>query len=237
MSTSTYKRILLKISGEALAGDQDAGLDPQMLKKVAHELIELQSSGIEVAIVIGAGNIFRGLQAAAKGSDRVTADQMGMLGTMINCLALTDQLRQLGASVALMTNVPMPEVAATFHAHTAKNLLSAGQIVICGGGTGNPFFTTDTASALKAVELECDVMLKGTNVDGVYSADPKQDPNAERFEQISYDDVIAKNLKVMDMAAFALARDNQLPILIYDMAEKGGAKAVLDGNIISTRVG
>lgn len=237
MAKSPYNRILLKVSGEALAGDQTFGIESKFLNSVAAQIAAAHAAGVQIAIVIGAGNIFRGMQVAAQGGDRVTADQMGMLGTIINSLALGDALKKQGVPVRVFSTVFMPAVADQFRADTAIIALENNEVIICGGGTGNPFFTTDTASALKAVELKCDVMLKGTKVDGVYTADPMIDPEATRFDEVSHDEVIARNLKVMDMAAFALARDNGLQILVYSIQGDGDLLGVLDGTVSSTRVG
>ncbi|MCF6327804.1 MAG: UMP kinase [Devosiaceae bacterium] len=235
--TYPYKRILLKVSGEVLAGDQNFGIEAKFLKSLAGQIVKIASNGVQVAIVIGAGNIFRGLKIAAEGGDRVTGDLMGMLGTVINSLALGQEITAQGVEAKVFSSVPMPSVADVFTARDAKAALRKGQVVICGGGTGNPFFTTDTAAALKAIELDCDVLLKGTKVDGIYSADPNIDPDATRFDSISHAEVIAKDLKIMDTAAFALARDNKLPILVYALDARGGLSGVLDGQVFSTRVG
>jgi len=237
MAKSAYKRILLKVSGEVLAGDQSFGIEPKFLHHMADQIAEVAKSGIQVAIVIGAGNIFRGMAVAAKGGDRVTSDLMGMLGTVINSLALGDAIEQKGLKVRVYSNVPMETVADTFTARDANIALSDGYVVVCAGGTGSPFFTTDTAAALKAIELRCDVLLKGTKVDGVYSEDPKKNPKAQRFETISHEEVISRDLRVMDTAAFALARDNGLPIIVYALDDKEGLKGVLAGRARSTRVG
>jgi len=237
MAKSAYKRILLKVSGEVLAGDQSFGIEPKFLHAMADQIAEVAKSGVQVAIVIGAGNIFRGMAVAAKGGDRVTSDLMGMLGTVINSLALGDAIEQKGLKVKVYSNVPMETVADTFTARDANLALADGYVVVCAGGTGSPFFTTDTAAALKAIELRCDVLLKGTKVDGVYSEDPKKNPKAKRFETISHEEVIAKDLRVMDTAAFALARDNGLPIIVYALDDKEGLKGVLAGRARSTRVG
>jgi uridylate kinase len=237
MAKSAYKRILLKVSGEVLAGDQSFGIEPKFLHAMADQIAEVAKSGIQVAIVIGAGNIFRGMAVAAKGGDRVTSDLMGMLGTVINSLALGDAIEQKGLKVKVYSNVPMETVADTFTARDANLALADGYVVVCAGGTGSQFFTTDTAAALKAIELRCDVLLKGTKVDGVYSEDPKKNPKALRFETISHEEVIAKDLRVMDTAAFALARDNGLPIIVYALDDKEGLKGVLAGRARSTRVG
>ena len=237
MAKSAYKRILLKVSGEVLAGDQSFGIEPQFLSAMAEQIAAASRSGVQIAIVIGAGNIFRGMAVAAKGADRVTGDVMGMLGTVINSLALGDAIEQKGIKVKVYTNVPMPTVADTFTARDANRALADGYVVVCAGGTGSPFFTTDTAAALKAIELRCDVLLKGTKVDGVYSEDPKKNPKALRYEQISHEEVIARDLRVMDTAAFALARDNGLPIIVYALDDKEGLMGVLAGKTTSTRVG
>lgn len=232
-----YKRILLKVSGEALAGDQSFGIEVPFLTAVAAQIAEVARTGVEIAIVIGGGNIFRGMAGAADGTDRVTADQMGMLGTVINALALSNAIQRQGVPSTAFSAVTMPSVADTFTARAAKSALESGHVVVCGGGTGNPFFTTDTAAALKAIELDCDVLLKGTKVDGVYSADPMKHPDAARFDAISYDDVLRKDLRVMDTAAFALARDNNLPIIVYALDDSAKLIGVLGGKARSTRVG
>jgi len=232
-----YKRILLKVSGEVLAGDQSFGIEPEFLQSVAKQIADAAKKGTQIAIVIGAGNIFRGMAVAANGTDRVTADLMGMLGTVINSLALSNAISRQGIKSKVFSALTMPSVADSFTARAAKAALDEGFVVVCAGGTGNPFFTTDTAAALKAIELECDVLLKGTKVDGVYSADPKKDPNATRYETVSYDEVIGQNLKVMDTAAFALARDNGLPIIVYALDDDAGLAGVLAGTARSTRVG
>ncbi|MCS6759514.1 MAG: UMP kinase [Candidatus Devosia euplotis] len=232
-----YKRILLKVSGEVLAGDQSFGIEPEFLQSVAKQIADAAKSGSQIAIVIGAGNIFRGMAVAANGTDRVTADLMGMLGTVINSLALSNAINRQGMKSKVFSALNMPSVADSFTARAAKAALDEGFVVVCAGGTGNPFFTTDAAAALKAIELECDVLLKGTKVDGVYSADPKKDPTATRYEAVSYDEVIGQNLKVMDTAAFALARDNGLPIIVYALDDEAGLAGVLAGTARSTRVG
>lgn len=237
MVKSDYKRILLKVSGEALAGDQSYGISSGFLDKVAKQIVDLANRGVEIGIVIGGGNIFRGMAVAAKGGDRVIGDHMGMLGTVINALALGDAIRRNGGRSHVFSSVSMPSIADTFTQRGAIAAIEGGSVVICAGGTGNPFFTTDTAAALKAIELRCDVLLKGTKVDGVYSDDPATNPDAQRFEQISHDDVISSNLRVMDTAAFALARDNALPIIVYALDVKEGLVGVLEGEGKSTRIG
>ena len=237
MSSLLYKRILLKISGEVLAGDQNFGIEAKFLKSVAAQIVKVANTGVEVAIVIGAGNIFRGLKVAAEGGDRVTGDLMGMLGTVINSLALGQEICKQGVDAKVFSSVSMHSVADVFTARDAKKALKNNRVVICGGGTGNPFFTTDTAAALKAIELDCDILLKGTKVDGIYSSDPQQNPNASRYESLSHEEVISQDLRVMDTAAFALARDNNLPILVYALDAPGGLTGVLNGSVRSTRVG
>lgn len=232
-----YKRILLKVSGEALAGDNSFGIEPPFLQGIAKQIADVANTGVQIGIVVGGGNIFRGMAGAADGTDRVTADMMGMLGTMINALALTNAISQQGVKAKTFSAVTMPNVADTFTARAAKLALDDGFVVVLGGGIGNPFFTTDTASTLRAIELECDVVLKGTKVDGVYSEDPKKNPNATRYETVSYDEVIGKNLKVMDTAAFALARDNTMPIIVYALDDKEGLAGVLSGKTRFTLVG
>ncbi|AVX04581.1 UMP kinase [Maritalea myrionectae] len=237
MASQSLKRILIKVSGEALAGDGSFGIESQFLDEVAAQLVHLTQNGFEVAIVVGGGNIFRGMSVAAGGADRVVGDHMGMLATVINCLALGDAIRRQGGKARVFSNLVMPDVADHFTARDARQTLEEGGIAICSGGTGNPYFTTDTAAALKAVELQCDALFKGTKVDGVYDADPANNPDAKRFDQISYDEVISRNLKVMDMAAFALARDNKLPIFVYALDVAGGVQAIIEGKAFSTRVG
>ncbi|MET3925176.1 uridylate kinase [Devosia sp. 2618] len=232
-----YKRILLKVSGEALAGDNSFGIEPAFLQGIAKQIADTANTGVQIAIVVGGGNIFRGMAGAAEGTDRVTADLMGMLGTMINALALSNAISRQGAKCKPYSAASMPSVADTFTARDAKLALEEGYVVVLGGGTGNPFFTTDTASTLRAIELECDVVLKGTKVDGVYSEDPMKNPNATRYDHVSYDEVIGKNLRVMDTAAFALARDNSMPIIVYALDDAAGLAGVLAGTSRYTRVG
>lgn len=231
-----YKRVLLKLSGEALMGDQHYGIDPQRLKIYAEEIKEAVKVGVQVAVVIGGGNIFRGLQGASQGLDRVKGDYMGMLATVINSIALQSALESLNVKAALLSGVSIDRVADSMSGPKAKQLLESGHVVIIGGGTGNPFFTTDTAAALRAVEIEADVLLKGTRVDGIYTADPEKDPNAVKYEVISYDEAYSKQLKVMDLTAFALCSENQLPIVVFDMNKLGNLQAILRGDTIGTVV-
>ncbi|MDY0076286.1 MAG: UMP kinase [Bacteroidales bacterium] len=231
-----YKRVLLKLSGEALMGEQHYGIDPQRLKTYAEEIREAVKVGVQVAVVIGGGNIFRGLQGASTGMDRVKGDYMGMLATVINSIALQSTLESLNVKVALLSGVSIDRVADSMSGPKAKQLLESGHVVIIGGGTGNPFFTTDTAAALRAVEIEADILLKGTRVDGIYTADPERDPNAVKYEVISYNEAYSKQLKVMDLTAFALCSENNLPILVFDMNKLGNLQAVLRGDTIGTIV-
>ena len=234
---TAYNRILLKVSGEVLAGDQSFGIEPDFLEATSEQIVRAARSGVQLAIVTGGGNIFRGMSMAAGGADRVTADMMGTLGTVINALALSSAISRAGVKSKVFSATTMPSVADTYTARAAKAALDDGYVVVLGGGTGNPFFTTDTAAALRAIELDCDVLLKGTKVDGVYTSDPLKNPDARRYETVSYDEVISRNLRVMDTAAFALARDNGLPILVYALDDEHGLMGVLDGRTRSTRVG
>lgn len=231
-----YRRILLKLSGESLMGDQGYGIDPVQLKAYCEQILEVNQMGVEVGIVIGGGNIFRGLKGVDKGFDRVKGDTMGMLATVINSLALESMFETLGGKARVLTAIEMGPVGERFSKTRAMDLLREGYIVICSGGTGNPFFTTDTAAVLRAVEIEADVMLKGTRVDGIYSADPEKNPDAIRYEEITYDEALAKNLNVMDLTAFALSKDNKLPIVVFDMNKKGNLKKVISGENIGTLV-
>lgn len=237
MAKSAYKRILLKVSGEALSGDQSFGIKPEFLDKVAAQIAEVARAGVAIAIVTGGGNIFRGMSIAAENGDRVTSDMMGTLGTIINSLAVASALTRAGVKAKVFSAVTMPSIADSYTARAAKAALDEGYVVVLGGGIANPFFTTDTAAALRAIELDCDVVLKGTNVDGVYSADPKKHPDATRYDTISHAEVISRDLRVMDTAAFALARDNGLPIIVYALDDPAGLTGVLEGRAKSTRVG
>ncbi|MBQ8100665.1 MAG: UMP kinase [Paludibacteraceae bacterium] len=231
-----YKRILLKLSGESLAGGSKQGIDPQRLTQYAEQIKALAYSGVQVGIVIGGGNIFRGLQGAAQGFDRVHGDQMGMLATVINSLALRSALVSLGQRARVFTSIRMEPVGEFYRKEKVMRLLGKGYVVILAGGTGNPFFTTDTASVLRAVELEADIMLKGTRVDGIYTADPEKDPTAVKFSEITYDEILSRNLRVMDLTATALAKDNRMPLYVFDMDTPGNLKRVLDGEPIGTLV-
>ncbi|WP_312207781.1 MULTISPECIES: UMP kinase [Empedobacter] len=231
-----YKRILLKLSGEALMGDLQYGIDPNMLKQYAQQIREVADLGCEVAIVIGGGNIFRGVQGVASGMDRVQGDYMGMLATVINSMALQGALEDAGVNTRLQTAIRMEQIAEPFIKRRATRHLEKGRVVIFGAGTGNPYFTTDTAAVLRAIETQADVILKGTRVDGIYTADPEKDPTAEKFETISYQEVYDKNLKVMDMTAFTLSEENNLPIIVFDMNTDGNLKKIILGDNVGTLV-
>ncbi len=231
-----YKRILLKLSGEALMGEQQFGINPQRLKAYAQEVKAAVDSGAEVAITIGGGNIFRGLQAGESGIERVQGDAMGMLATVINGLALQSAIENEGIKTRLMTAIKMDQLAEPFIRRRAIRHLEKGRVVIFGAGTGNPYFTTDTGAALRAVEIEADVILKGTRVDGIYSADPEKDPTATKYEKVSFDEVYEKGLNVMDMTAFTLCNENKLPIIVFDINEKGNLLRLIQGEEIGTLV-
>lgn len=231
-----YKRILLKLSGEALMGDRQYGIDPKRLAEYAKEIKEVVNKGIEVAIVIGGGNIFRGVAGASNGMDRVQADYMGMLATAINGLALQSALEDAEVQTRLLTAIKMEQVAEPFIKRRAVRHLEKGRVVIFGGGTGNPYFTTDTAAVLRAIEVNAEVILKGTRVDGVYTSDPEKNINATKFKNISFKDVMTKGLKVMDMTAFTLSEENKLPIIVFDMNKKGNLMRLVSGENIGTKV-
>ncbi len=234
---SSYKRILLKLSGESLAGGNRLGIDPAALDAYAGEIGMLVKHGIQTAIVLGGGNIFRGLQGSSKGFDRVTGDQMGMLATVINSMALQTALKGKGLKATVLSGIPVETMCEKMSRSKAISLLEAGHVVIIAGGTGNPFFTTDSAAALRALEIKADVIMKGTRVDGIYSADPEKDPDAVRFESLSFDEAISKNLKVMDATAFTLCKENTLPIIVFDINEKGVLEdIVVRGNVRGTLV-
>ncbi len=231
-----YKRILLKLSGEALMGEVDYGIDPRMIIRLAQEILEVQRAGIQIGVVIGGGNIFRGAGLAAAGMDRVTGDHMGMLATVMNALALQDALEKLGAYARTMSAIKINEVCEDFIRRRAIRHLEKGRIVLFAAGTGNPFFTTDSAAALRAIEVGAQLLLKATKVDGVYSADPKKVAGAERFERLTYDQVIERKLAVMDTAAIALCRDHRLPLRIYDMGVPGNLMRIMRGEPLGTLV-
>jgi len=231
-----YKRVLLKLSGEALLGDADYGIDPKVLTRLAREIIDVQRGGTEVGVVIGGGNIFRGEGLAASGMDRVTGDHMGMPATVINALAMQDALEKLGGRVRVMSAIKINEVCEDFIRRRAIRHLEKGRIVVFAAGTGNPFFTTDSAAALRAIEVGAELLLKATKVDGVYSADPRKDSTAQRFERLTYDQVIERKLAVMDTAAIALCRDYKIPLRIYDISGAGVLMRIMQGEPIGTLV-
>jgi len=231
-----YKRILLKLSGESLMGDKQFGIDPERISQYADEVKQIVSVGVEVAIVIGGGNIFRGLQAEKNGIDRAQGDFMGMLATLINGIALQSSLEKSGMFTRLMSAIKMEEVSEPYIRRRAIRHLEKGRVVIFGAGTGNPYFTTDTAAALRAVEIGADVILKGTRVDGVYTADPEKDPNATKYETITFGDALSKRLNIMDMTAFTLCEENAIPIIVFDMNKKGNLLKLLQGENIGTLV-
>ncbi len=231
-----YNRILLKLSGESLMGQQGYGIDPARLNSYAAQVKEAVDNGVQVGIVIGGGNIFRGLQGAGRGFDRVKGDQMGMLATIINSLALQSALESAGVKAKVLTSIRMEPIGEYYSKARALELLQQGYVVIIGGGTSNPYFSTDTASALRGIEIEAEVMFKGTRVDGIYTADPEKDPAAERFDRITFDEVIDRRLKVMDQTAFTLCRENGLDIIVFDMDTEGNLERVLAGERIGTLV-
>ena len=231
-----YKRILLKLSGEALLGERSHGVDPKRILAYSKEIKEIVDSGIELAIVIGGGNIFRGVSGASNGIDRVQADYMGMLATMINSMALQSALESNGVHTRLQSAIEMKEIAEPFIRRKAVRHLEKGRVVIFGAGTGNPFFTTDSAASLRAIEINADVILKGTRVDGIYSADPEKDENATKYDSISFDEVYKKGLNVMDLTAFTLCKENNLPIIVFNMNKKGNLLKIIKGNKIGTTV-
>lgn len=231
-----YRRILLKLSGESLQGAQKYGLSTDVLQSYAEQIKAAAATGVQIGIVIGGGNIFRGLTGAKRGFDRVKGDQMGMLATIINSLALQSALEDNGMKAKVLTSIRMEPVGEYYSKAKALEYLEAGYVVIIGGGTSNPYFSTDSASALRGIEIEADVMLKGTRVDGIYTSDPEKDPSAVKFDQISFDEVYTRNLKVMDMTAFTLCKENGLPIVVFDMDTEGNLGKVLAGEQIGTLV-
>jgi uridylate kinase len=231
-----YQRIMLKLSGEALMGELDYGIDPKVIDRLAREILAVQKAGIQVGVVIGGGNIFRGAGLAEAGMDRVTGDHMGMLATVMNALALQDALEKLGGFVRVMSAIKINEVCEDYIRRRAVRHIEKGRIAIFAAGTGNPFFTTDSAAALRAVEIGADVVLKATKVDGIYSADPRKDKGAKRYEHLTYDEVIERKLKVMDTAAIALCRDHGMPMRIYDMTRAGDLMRIMRGEPIGTLV-
>jgi len=234
MPTKTYKRILVKVSGEVLMGDSAFGIDMPTVEAVAQDLKQVADSGIELCLVIGGGNIFRGLAGAAKGMERASADYMGMLATVMNALAMQDALERIGVSTRVQSAIPMPTVCEPLIRRRAERHLEKGRVVIFAAGTGNPFFTTDSGAALRAAEMKCDALFKGTSVDGVYTADPKKDKTAERFDHLTYHDVLSRDLKVMDASAISLMRENGIPIVVFSIRERGNLMNVLRGEGVHT---
>ncbi len=235
-SSLKYRRVLLKLSGEALMGREDYGIDPVVIHALAKEILAAQSAGAQIGLVFGGGNIFRGAGLAAGGMERVTGDHMGMLATVINSLAMADALEKLGGYARVMSAIKINEVCEDYIRRRAVRHLEKGRITIFAAGTGNPFFTTDSAAALRATEIGAELLLKATKVDGIYDSDPKKNPNAKRYTELSYDDVIARNLQVMDTTAFALCRDNSIPLRIYDMMQPGALMRILLGEPLGTLV-
>ena len=232
----TYRRILLKLSGEALMGNVDYGIDPEVIKALAAEIVAVQRAGAEIGLVIGGGNIFRGAGLAAAGMDRVTGDHMGMLATVINALAMADALEKQGGFARVMSAIKINEVCEDYIRRRAIRHMEKGRIALFAAGTGNPFFTTDSAAALRASEIGADLLLKATKVDGIYDSDPKKNPGAKRFARLTYDEVLGRDLQVMDTAAFALCRDNKVPLRIYDMMQPGALMRILKGEDLGTLV-
>ncbi len=231
-----YKRILLKLSGESLMGEKQYGIDEKRLSEYAAQIKEIHDLGVQIGIVIGGGNIFRGLSGASKGFDRVKGDQMGMLATVINSLALSSALTAMGVKTRVLTAIRMEPIGEFYNKWKAIETLETGEVAIFSAGTGNPFFTTDTGSSLRGIEIEADVMLKGTRVDGIYTADPEKDPTAKKFSDITYDEIYNKGLKVMDLTATTMCKENNLPIIVFDMDTPGNLKKVLTGDNIGTLV-
>jgi uridylate kinase len=236
VSEFIYDRVLLKLSGEALMGEQGYGIDPKMLDKVARQLKQLVDGGLELAIVVGGGNIFRGLSASAEGMDRAQADNIGMLATVMNALALQESLEKLGVTTRVMSAIAMQQVAEPYIRRRAERHLEKGRVVICAAGTGNPYFTTDTAAALRACEIGAQCMLKATKVDGVYDSDPNENPNAKKFDRISYLDVLTKDIHVMDSTATSLCMDNNMPMIVFNLNEEGSIYRALKGEPVGTVV-
>ncbi|WP_321391493.1 UMP kinase [Emcibacter sp.] len=224
-----YKRVLLKLSGEALMGSQEYGIDPQTVKRIAEEVKAVTELGVEVCLVVGAGNIFRGMSGVASGFDRTSADHMGMLATVMNSLAIQNALEKIGVDTRVLSAFPISSVCEPYIRRRAMRHMEKGRVVVFAAGTGNPFFTTDTAAALRAAEMNCNALLKGTQVNGVYTADPKIDPTAEKYDSLTYQDVLTRNLQVMDTSAIALARENNIPILVFSIHEPGEFARVLKG--------
>jgi uridylate kinase len=237
MSQPVHRRVIVKLSGEALAGNQGSGIDQATIDRVAADLVAAQKLGIQIGVVVGGGNIFRGVEVSSRGVSRQTGDMMGMLATVMNGLALEAAIERAGVQARSLPALTVPQVCESYSNQRARKHLDAGRIVVLSGGTGNPHFTTDTTAVLRACELQCQAVLKATNVDGVYSADPKRDPAAKRYERLSHQEAIEKNLKVMDATAFALARENAMPIIVFSIGAPGAIAKVLSGQGVSTIVG
>ena len=231
-----YKRVLLKLSGEALMGSREYGIDPQVLSDYAGEIRSITEEKVQVGIVIGGGNIFRGVQGMADGFDRVRGDYMGMMATVINSLALQDALEKAGVPSRVLSARAIDPVCETINRHKVRELLDAGYVVILAGGTGNPFFTTDTAAALRGVEIEADALLKGTRVDGVYTADPEKDPTAAKYDMLTFDEAYDKGLRIMDLTAFTLCKENHLPVVVFNMNVRGNLRKLVDGGKVGTLI-
>ncbi len=231
-----YKRILLKLSGEALLGGKDFGINYDILHQVCQEIKEVRDLGIEIVVVIGAGNIWRGSENSDSGIDRVPSDYIGMMGTLMNSVALQANLENIGIYTRVASALDIPAVAEPYIRRRCMRHLEKKRVVICGAGTGNPYFTTDSAAALRSLELECDVLIKGTNVDGVYDSDPKKNPDAVKYDKVSFNEVLEKNLRVMDGTAIAQCRDNQMPIIVFELLKKGNLKKIIEGENIGTRI-
>lgn len=236
MSDYKYQRVLLKLSGEALMGSQSFGIDPAVPQRLAEEIKPVFDAGVQVAVVVGGGNIYRGVQGAANGMDRAQGDNMGMLATVINALALQDTFEKAGMDCRVMSAIEMRQISEPYIRRRAVRHLEKGRVVIFAAGTGNPYFTTDTGAALRACEVNAQILMKATNVDGVYDSDPKKNPDAKKFDSITYDDVLSKNLKVMDAAAIALCRDNKMPVMIFDINGDGNFKSAVEGANVGTVV-
>jgi len=237
MSEPHYRRVIVKLSGEALTGKQGFGVEQAMVERLAADLVKAAALGIELGVVVGGGNIFRGVEVSTRGVPRPVGDTMGMLATVMNCLVLEAAVERAGCEARTLSALAMPAVCETYNRKRAMKNLAKGRVVLLAAGTGNPFFTTDTTAVLRAAELEAQAVLKATNVDGVYSADPKKDPKAKRYERLSHQEAIEKDLRVMDSTAFALARENDMPIIVFSIAEKGAIEAVLRGKGRATTVG
>jgi len=237
MTDPLYRRVIVKLSGEALTGPKDFGIDQTTVERIAADLAAASKLGVELGVVVGGGNIFRGVEVSSRGVPRPVGDSMGMLATVMNCLALEEAIERAGREARTLSALAMPSVCETYNRKRAQKNLGKGRVVLLAAGTGNPFFTTDTTAVLRAAELDCQAVLKATNVDGVYTADPKKDPKAKRYEKLSHQEALEKNLKVMDSTAFALARENHMPIIVFSIADKGAIEAVLRGKGRSTVIG